>query len=169
MSFSPFCRWGVMSFRPRRRQPITFRPRGDYSNSGVSSATAFSTLGKARDAIRRFAPIRPTILWSKSPRRLSGDDTIAFTDQDLGTNGFNVIHKNQDEVGRAYLIGSTRITGWTPYKDNIYQAHIGSGLDFTTLYEIGIPAELARWPKLTSPFATSRGGYMTFTDKRERP
>jgi parallel beta-helix repeat protein len=142
-------------------------PTGSDSNSGVSSATAFATLEKARDTIR---PLCANMTGDIVVEIAQGDypvtETIAFTDQDSGTNGFKVIYKNHDAIGSAHFIGSTRVTGWTPYKDHIYQANIGTGLDFTTLYENGIRADLARWPKRTSPFATSRGGYMTFTDKK---
>ena len=90
---------------------------------------------------------------------------LAFTERDSGTNGFNVIYKNHDAIGSARLLGGRKVTGWAAANGNngIFQANVGAGLDFTTLYENGVRADLARWPKRTSPFATSRGGYMVFT------
>ena len=69
-------------------------------------------------------------------------------------------------MGSARFVGGGKVTGWLPYKGKICQANLGAGLNFTTLYENGIRADLARWPKRTSPFATSRGGYMTFLNKK---
>jgi parallel beta-helix repeat protein len=142
-------------------------PTGNDSNDGLSLLTAFATLTKARDTVR---PLCRTMTGDIIVEVVKGDylvtDTINFTDQDSGNSGFNVIYKNHDAIGTARFIGGTRVSGWTPYKDNIYQANVGLGLGFTTLYENGIRADLARWPKRTSPFATSRGGYMTFIDKK---
>jgi hypothetical protein len=142
-------------------------PTGDDASDGMSPAKAFATLQKARDTVR---PLYASLTGDIVIEVLKGDysvvDTMAFTDQDSGTNGFSVIYKNHDAIGSARFLGGTRVSGWRPYKDNIYQADVGAGLDFTTLYENGIRADMARWPKRTSPFATSRGGYMTFIDKK---
>jgi hypothetical protein len=142
-------------------------PTGNDANNGTSPARAFATLQRARDVVR---PLLARQTGDIVVEVLKGDysvtDTIAFTDEDSGTNGFNVIYKNHDAIGSARFLGGTRASGWTRYKNDIYQANVGAGLDFTTLYENGIRADMARWPKRTSPFATSRGGYMTFTEKK---
>jgi hypothetical protein len=142
-------------------------PVGNDANSGTTMQTAFASMTKARDAIRTVnANMTGDIVVEMDKGDYPVNETIAFTEQDSGTNGFNVIYKSMDGIGTARFIGGTKVSGWTPYKDHIYQANVGKELELTTLYENGIRADLARWPKKTSPFATSRGGYMTFTKKQ---
>ena len=142
-------------------------PSGDDTNDGTTMAHAFATLTRARDAIRQInSAMTGDIVVRIAKGNYPVSDTITFTDQDSGTNGYHVIYQSQDGVGVARFMGGAPATGWTPYKDKIFQANVGAGLGFTTLYENGIRADLARWPKRTSPFATSRGGYMTFVDKQ---
>jgi hypothetical protein len=142
-------------------------PDGSDSNPGTSQLTAFASLAKARDAVRAInTAMTGDIVVEVSKGDYPVSDTITFTEADSGVNGFNVIYKNQDGIGTARIMGGTKVAGWTLYKDHIYQANVGAGLDFTTLYENGIRADLARWPKRTSPFAVSRGGYFVFTDKK---
>jgi hypothetical protein len=138
-------------------------PSGDDTNDGTTMAHAFATLTRARDAVRQInSAMTGDIVVRIAKGNYPVSDTITFTDHDSGTNGYHVIYQSQDGLGVARFMGGTQATGWTPYKDNIYQANVGPGLGFTTLYENGIRADLARWPKRTSPFATSRGGYMSF-------
>ena len=156
---------GVLQAAP---QAVFFvSPLGSDSNVGITPASPFSTLARARDAVRALnshmtGDIIVTVMKGDYPVT----QTITFTDRDSGSNGFNVIYQNYNTVGSARFVGGGKVTGWLPYKGKIYQANLGAGLNFTTLYENGIRADLARWPKRTSPFATSRGGYMTFLDKK---
>jgi hypothetical protein len=142
-------------------------PQGDDANPGASELTAFATLAKARDAVRAVnSAMTGDIVVNIAKGDYPVSETITFTEQDSGTNGFHIIYRSQDGIGAARIIGGMKVSGWTPYQNNIYQANVGPGLAFTTLYENGIRADLARWPKRTSPFATSRGGYMVFSDKK---
>jgi hypothetical protein len=142
-------------------------PSGSDKSDGKSIATAFATIARARDAVR---PLCGAMTGDIAVEFTKGDypvsETIAFTQQDSGTNGFHVVYQSHDGIGAAHLIGGFRVSGWTQYFGNIYRAKLARGLTFTTLYENGIRADLARWPKRTSPFATSRGGYMTYIDKK---
>ncbi len=144
-------------------------PTGSDSNNGTTPGAPFASLTRARDAVRALHA-SGTTAGDIVVEVMKGDyflgTTVSFTDQDSGKNGSSVIYKNHDAVGSARLIGGTRVTGWTPYKENIFQAKVGAGLEFTTLYENGVRADMARWPKRTSPFATSRAGYLTFLEKK---
>ncbi len=142
-------------------------PKGDDANPGTSELTAFATLAKARDAVRAVnSAMTGDIVVNLAKGDYPTSETIAFSEQDSGANGFRIIYRSQDGTGAARIIGGMKVSGWSPYKDGIYQANVGAGLTFTTLYENGIRADLARWPKRTSPFAASRAGYMVFSDKK---
>src|SRR5688572_22809302 len=43
------------------------------------------------------------------------DETIAFDDEDSGSNGHTINYRNKDDVGSARFIGGEEITGWTQY------------------------------------------------------
>jgi hypothetical protein len=81
-------------------------PTGDDASDGMSPAKAFATLQKARDTVR---PLCASLTGDIVIEVLKGDysvvDTMAFTDQDSGTNGFSVIYKNHDAIGSARFLG----------------------------------------------------------------
>jgi parallel beta-helix repeat protein len=158
---------GATTIQAGTQVTLYVSPTGSDSNNGSTPISAFATLSKARDAVRAInANMTGDIVVEIAKGDYPVTETVTFTEQDSGNNGFNVVYKNQDGIGSARFIGGTKVTGWTTYKDNIYQANVGTGPGFTTLYENGIRADMARWPKRTSPFATSRGGYLVFTDKK---
>lgn len=137
---------------------------GSDANNGLSVSTPFATLTHARDIVES---INSNMSGDIVVNVMQGDyiigSTIAFTNLDSGTNGHNVIYQNYNANGSARFIGGTKVTSWAQYSGPIYRASVGTGRTFTTLYENGIRADMARWPKRTSAFATSRGGYMAFT------
>lgn len=137
---------------------------GSDSNNGTSPSSPFATVEKARDVIRT---INSSMTGDIIVYVMAGDyylnDTITFTNADSGTNGYDIIYQNYNTTGSARFIIGTKVTGWTLYSGNIYKANVGTGLAFKTLYENGVRADMARWPKHVTPFATSRAGYMTFT------
>jgi hypothetical protein len=138
-------------------------PTGSDANNGLSAATPFATLTKAQTVVRT---INSSMTGNIMVYVMQGDyvvtSTVIFTSADSGTGGFNVIYTNYNANGSARLLAGTKVTGWLQYSNNIYRANIGTGLGFTTLYENGIRADMARWPKRTSAFATSRAGYLTY-------
>ena len=137
---------------------------GDDAHDGTTALGAFATVARARDAVRASnAHMSGDIVVEIARGDYTLKETLVFTERDSGTNGFRVIFKNQDAIGSARLLGGSRVTGWVAGRGTTYQARIGAGLPFNTLYENGIRADLARWPKRTSPFASSRGGYMVLT------
>jgi len=81
---------------------------------------------------------------------LAGDyfveNTIFFNEADSGSNGYEVIYKAAEGAGTVRLIGGKRVSSWTRYSGNIFQAHVPIGLNITTLYEDGVRADEARFP-----------------------
>jgi hypothetical protein len=143
-------------------------PGGNDSNDGRTSLTPFATLAKAQEAVRTLnARMQADIVVEVARGDYLLKEPLAFTERDSGMNGFSVIYKNHDAIGSARLLGGRKVTGWTSADNSaVCQASLDRGLEFTTLYENAVRADLARWPKRTSPFATSRGGYMVFTDTK---
>jgi hypothetical protein len=163
--------FSVAPFSPASAAPTTLyvSAAGNDSNDGKTLLDAFATLAKAQDAVRTLnAQMQGDIIVEVARGDYPLKETLNFTARDSGTNGFSVIYKNHDAVGSARLLGGRKVTGWTAVGNSaLCRASVGPGLDFTTLYENGVRADLARWPKRTSPFATSRGGYMVFTDTKD--
>jgi len=139
-------------------------PSGNDSNNGTSSITPFATLTKARDVIRTInSNMTGDILVNVMQGDYMVSSTMTFTEQDSGTNGHTIIYQNYNATGSARFIAGTKVTGWTQASGKIYKAKVGTELNLNTLYENGIRADMSRWPKHITPFATSRAGYMTFT------
>jgi hypothetical protein len=158
----------VMSLKAGTQATFYVSPKGDDSNAGTSELIAFASLAKARDAVRSInSAMTGDIVVEVAKGDYPESGTLTFNEQDSGTNGFNVIYRSQDGIGAARLIGGTKASGWSLYQGNVYQANVGPGLGFTTLYENGIRADMARWPKRISPFAVSRGGYMTLISNKD--
>lgn len=120
---------------------------GSDSNPGTESQP-FATITKARDVVRT---INHDMTGNIVVYIMSGEyyiaSTIEFTEADSGTNGYDIIYKNYNEAGSAHFIGGERITGWTRHSGNIYKVNVGVQWVFNTLYENGIRARKARFPK----------------------
>jgi hypothetical protein len=161
------CLPGVSPADAAVQATIYVAPNGRDLNSGQTPASAVATLARARDLVRAInAHQTGDIVVAIAKGDYPVKETVAFAEQDSGSNGFKVIYRNLDAVGTARFIGGTKVTGWTAYQGPIFRANIGPGLKFTTLYENGIRADMARWPKRTSSFATSRAGYMLYEDTK---
>jgi hypothetical protein len=63
-----------------------------------------------------------------------------------GSNGGKVRYICTARAGTANVLGSNRITGWTVHSGSIWKATIGT-TPIHTLFENGIRARKARWPK----------------------
>ncbi len=156
---------GAACAAPGTQTTLYVSSGGSDSNDGRTFLGAFATITRAQEEARTLgANMRGDVVVEIGQGDYLLKAPLAFSERDSGTNGFNVIYKNHDAIGSARLLVGRKVTGWNSARGPIHEANIGSGLDFTTLYENGIRADLARWPKRTSPFATSRGGYMVFTD-----
>jgi|GEM_PF-4147226 len=74
------------------------------------------------------------------------NNTLTFSENDSGSNGYSVIYKNWKETGSAHIIGGKRVVGWEQYSGNIYRANVGTDYKFSTLYENDKRAVMARYP-----------------------
>jgi|GEM_PF-848582 len=129
-------------------------PDGNDSNSGTL-AQPFKTITKARNMVRT---INGNMTGDIEVRLLPGDynldSTLEFNENDSGTNGHQIIYKNQGALGSARIIGGTRITNWELHTGGIYKSNVGMGLDLQALYEDDMRAVIARRPN---------AGYFTMT------
>ncbi len=122
-------------------------PSGNDSTGNGSLATPWATIGKARDFIRTNSlntNMTGDIVVNVRGGTYKLTSTIAFTDADSGSNGFNVIYRAYG-IEKPILSGGTQITGWTATGNGMYQASIGT-LRFRQLYVNGVPGVRARTP-----------------------
>ncbi|OUP82162.1 hypothetical protein B5F07_14640, partial [Lachnoclostridium sp. An169] len=85
---------------------------GSDENNG-SKDSPFATVERARQAVDE---INDNMTGNIIVNIGAGDyylgDTLMFDEGDSGTNGFEVIYRSSDGVGKANLIGGERISGW---------------------------------------------------------
>lgn len=119
---------------------------GDDTWSG-SEGRPFRTIVRAQESVREISAqmVGDIVVMIRMGDYFLGD-TLLFTEQDSGTNGYRVIYKSADGAGSARLIGGVRISNWVRYTGNILQATAPPGLQITTLYEDGVRADEARFP-----------------------
>lgn len=143
-------------------------PHGSDATGDGTAARPWATMQKARDHIRLSGindNMTGDIFVYFSAGEYYVDEPIVFRNQDSGSNGFNVVYANRNERASARFIGGERVTGWTPYcsggvcSDKIYQADIGVGRNFHTLYENDVRAMKARHPNRTG--TTSFAPYLS--------
>lgn len=130
-------------------------PSGSDSNAGTIDAP-FQTIAKARDVVRTINKNMTGDIYVY----LRGGDyrltsTISFGPEDSGTNGFRIFYKAyQNET--PVLNGSTKVTGWTKYNDNIYKAQLNRS---TKLRYLFVNDKRAQMTKKT---VKGQGGYGTY-------
>ncbi|EDY54639.1 MULTISPECIES: RICIN domain-containing protein [Streptomyces] len=124
---------------------------GSDSNSGTSTAAAFKTIAKARDAVRAVnSAMSGDIVVNLRGGTYPLTSPVDFTTADSGTNGHNVIY--QAYGSETPVVSSAKtITGWTSAGNGQYKASVGS-LDFRQLYVNGVRATRARYPDVGSNF-----------------
>jgi hypothetical protein len=118
---------------------------GDDGNSG-SIAAPFQSVDKARKAVRLLnanmdADIRVYLRGGTYPLI----ETIAFTDQDSGKNGHQVIYQAYPGE-KPVLSGEKSLTGWELHDSakQIYKASAGENIETRQLYINGVRATRAR-------------------------
>ena len=122
-------------------------PTGNDSTGTGSLSAPWATMGKARDFIRTNsinANMTGDVVVNLRGGTFKITSTIAFTDTDSGSNGFNVIYRAYG-IEKPVISGGTQITGWTATGNGMYQASIGS-LRFRQLVVNGVPGVRARTP-----------------------
>jgi hypothetical protein len=139
-------------------------PNGNDSNPGTSNAP-FATLARARDAVRPLtAAMTNDLVVLIAPGDYLVTNTVVFTNQDSGQNGFAVVYRVDSAPGSARFLGGEKVTGWQPYTNGISVATV-TGPPFHTLYENGKRARKARTPNLvyTNAFPMAQAAYLHAT------
>jgi hypothetical protein len=139
-------------------------PTGSDTTGDGTRGSPWATPEKARAYIRAntlqgtnaFVELLAGNYWSTN---------LVLDDGDGGTGGRNITYRSTDGPGAAVLCGGTRVTGWTTYSGSISRVNIGAGLTLSTIYENGVRATKARYPKYvpSSTYDTARDTYLTST------
>ncbi|MGJ8653617.1 MAG: CBM35 domain-containing protein [Opitutaceae bacterium] len=136
-------------------QEFYVSPYGNDINPG-SREQPFKTIERARDAIRRVNhSMSDDIIVYLGGGMFPIEETIEFTPADSGTNGHQIIYKafgNSETI----LNGATKVTGWRPYKGEIYQAPLNHSDKLRSLFVSGERAYMA------SKNAGVKGGWGEF-------
>lgn len=124
-------------------------PEGSDAADGKTTATAFATLARARDAVRAYkadidSPPRDIIVLIRGGT-YHISETVTFTPDDSGFEGHHVIYRNYPGETPVFDAG-TALTGWQPVGDGIYRAAY-SGNTFRVLSENGRTGTIAREPE----------------------
>lgn len=152
---------------------------GNDSNDGSSEAP-FLTVEKARQAVDA---VNDSMTGDIIVNIGAGDyyigAPIVFDETDSGTNGFEVIYRSADGIGKASLIGGEQITGWIPTTEEDVEYDLDPALvgkvykvqldpkkyDFNTFYVNDQRAIMARTRNRDNhpDFPMAKGEYMRST------
>lgn len=118
---------------------------GSDTNAGTFAAP-FLTITKARDVVRTnngnmsgdiIVKIRGGNYYLSTP--------ITFTEQDSGTNGYNVLYENY-ATETPNIVGGRKATGWVLDSGKVFKLDVGTTHSVTALYENGVSARYSRYP-----------------------
>ena len=87
----------------------------------------FTNLTNAKNYVRTINDnMNSDIIVSISPGTYTLTETLEFTHEDSGTNGYNIIYQATDPNNKPVISGGQQITGWTPHNatENIWEANI---------------------------------------------
>lgn len=131
-------------------------PTGSDSNPGTIDSP-FQSLAKAQSAVRGInSNMTGDIYVYLRGGTYNIPSTINFTKQDSGTNGHTIYYEaypNETPV----LNGATKVTGWTQYSGNIYQATLNRSTKLRNLYVNDQRASM------TSKNVSAQGSYGTYS------
>ncbi len=119
-------------------------PTGNDANAGTETAP-FRTIERARTAVRTLTSgmTGDIVVYLRGGVHTLAN-TVTFSTQDSGQNGFQVIYAAYPGE-TPMLSGGQRITNWVPSGGNLYKAAVGT-LRFRQLYVNGKRAIRARTP-----------------------
>ncbi|WP_240633428.1 OmpL47-type beta-barrel domain-containing protein [Paenibacillus montanisoli] len=126
---------------------------GQDTNDGLSTASAFQTIEHARDVVRTMnSNMTNDIHVYLKGGTYTLTSTLSFTEEDSGTNGFNIIYSAYNGE-KPIISGGKQITGWTLYdaSKNIYSAYAGGDIETRQLFVNGSRATRAKSTGAPSP------------------
>lgn len=128
----------------------------------------FSNLIDARNYVRTINDsMSSDIIVNISSGTYTLTETLEFTAEDSGTNGFNIIYQGTDPNNKPIISGGQQITGWTLHdvSKNIWKANIGS-LYSRQLY---VNEEKAQRSRSSNDFKLfeSTSGYFSFCNNND--
>ena len=135
-------------------------PDGDDGNDG-SEAKPFRTMERARQAVAKInSSMTGDIVVNIAPGDYYMNETVNYTWEDSGSNGFEIIYRCSGNPGTARFIGGDEVAGeWKPVDQNdvtgfdlpadmldkVYKVQLDPDTyDFNTLYVNGTRATMAR-------------------------
>ncbi|HIW57939.1 MAG TPA: discoidin domain-containing protein [Firmicutes bacterium] len=127
-------------------------PNGDDSNDGKTKATAFKTITKAQEEVRKINDnMTKDIIVCIMDGEYTLDSTINFTPEDSGSNGYKVIYRAENGTAPIVSGGVDISTGWELYDESkgIYKKE-GVDWSFRQLYTDTDKAIRAREPNMTN-------------------
>ena len=141
-------------------------PNGDDGAAGTREAP-FRTLWRAQTAARELGQnMTADVSVNLAAGEYRLNRPLQFTPADSGTNGFRVIYRSAEGPGKARLLGSVPLKGWTLWHDGIWKIDLPPKTVFHTLYENGQRVHKARFPDLEydPEFPTALGRYLVTVD-----
>lgn len=149
-------------------QPATeffVSPKGSDSNPG-SADRPFRTLQWAKRAVREArGAIQADIDVNIAAGDYVLDEPLEFSEADSAGQGYRIVWRSADGIGRARVWGSVPAEKWTRHEGNIWKTQVGDR-EFHTLYDNGRRARKARHPNYEHPpeFPTADAKYLTSKD-----
>ncbi|MDF7825477.1 carbohydrate-binding protein [Pontiellaceae bacterium B12227] len=124
------------------QQEFYVSPKGNDRNPGTK-AKPFQSLEKARDAVRRVNKgMKDDIVVHFAGGTYVFDETVEFTPADSGMNGKRIIYQAYEDHTPVFS-GATKVTGWKPFKDEIYQTKLNHSSKLRSLFVNGERAYMA--------------------------
>jgi hypothetical protein len=131
---------------------VFIAPTGDDTNPGNSEKplkTLKAARAKVRNIIKNGIPGNGVEI-RLAPGRYEIDGNLELGLEDSGKKGAPIVWKGP-EKGEAVISGGKLITGWKPYKKEIWMAHLENKSKIRQLYVNGVPAKMAEYDKKLTP------------------
>ncbi len=129
-------------------------PHGNDGSNGQSTQTAFATLTRAREELRKAkaaGQLGEGAVVNVLPGLYYLSETFKLGPDDSGTEQAPVVWRSA-EPGKAILYGGKAVTGWRPYQGKILQSDLKAnglaGRRYQQLFFQGQRQVLARYPNL---------------------
>ncbi len=160
-----FVGWHVTHAFAATQASFYVSPTGSNSNSGTDSSHPFATLDYARQQVAALSSnMTGDIIINLLPGTYTQTQTLAFTQSDSGTNGYNIIYQANGfgtaSPAQVTISGGQAITGWSQVSGtSIWQATVGTSLQTRQLYVNGVRATRATGALPVTLTRTGTTGY----------